>query len=551
MVLEILQIAGACLFVVFFFGMCVFSHELGHFLAGRWRKLHIDAFSIGFRKVWGKKINGVEYRIGCIPLGGYVELPQIDATGEVPHAADGTELKRAKPLDRIITAFAGPLFNVLFGLALGTVIWLAGIPQDSPKLSSFEVISVPENSSEYQAGLRAGDRIVAINGENFRCTWAKFIEKSMFVIGDITLTVERDGKPVQICYTPQPNPDAPGRLAREKIAYPFYKVRIPLEMHPESGGPAALAGVRQGDILLAVNGRSVASFAELSHHFVFAREPLKLTLRRGDSTVVCDVMPEPVEDAEYGWKVGVSFAGREAVIMAPLAGSPAERAGLQADDTILTCDGQPVADAGSFIAKSRQSTGGSMELTVRRGESVLTVTLTPEKVCPRQIGISMQLYDHPTPFEQFRNILRQTWLSLRGMAVSGAHSVGLTEKTSSIKPHHMSGPLGIIDVLYHSVRKASVMTGLYFVVVISFALAIFNLLPLPVLDGGHIVFGLIELVFRKPLPTSLVKVLNAVFIGLLLMLMLYVSYFDVRRMLPAKWMSSAAPAVQTTEPVSK
>ena len=95
------------------------------------------------------------------------------------------------------------------------------------------------------------------------------------------------------------------------------------------------------------------------------------------------------------------------------------------------------------------------------------------------------------------------------------------------------------------------MTGLYFVVVISFALAIFNLLPLPVLDGGHIVFGLIELVFRKPLPTSLVKVLNAVFIGLLLMLMLYVSYFDVRRMLPAKWMSSAAPAVQTTEPVSK
>jgi len=110
MVLEILQIAGACLFVVFFFGMCVFSHELGHFLAGRWRKLHIDAFSIGFRKVWGKKINGVEYRIGCIPLGGYVELPQIDATGEVPHAADGTELKRAKPLDRIITAFAGPLF---------------------------------------------------------------------------------------------------------------------------------------------------------------------------------------------------------------------------------------------------------------------------------------------------------------------------------------------------------------------------------------------------------------------------------------------------------
>ena len=75
----------------------------------------------------------------------------------------------------------------------------------------------------------------------------------------------------------------------------------------------------------------------------------------------------------------------------------------------------------------------------------------------------------------------------------------------------------------------SLTMGLYFVVVVSFALAIFNLLPLPVLDGGHIVFGLIELVFRRPLPARLVKVLTMIFVGLLILLMLYVSYFDVRR----------------------
>ena len=118
-ILNILESIGALFFVVFFIGLCIFSHELGHFLAARWRKLHIDAFSIGFRKVWAKKINGVEYRIGCIPLGGYVELPQVDATDEIPKSADGTELQRAKPLDRIITAVAGPLFNVIFGLLLG------------------------------------------------------------------------------------------------------------------------------------------------------------------------------------------------------------------------------------------------------------------------------------------------------------------------------------------------------------------------------------------------------------------------------------------------
>ena len=125
-VLSTLESIGALVFVFFFIGLCIFSHELGHFLAGRWRKMHIDAFSIGFKKIWSKKVNGVEYRIGCIPLGGYVELPQVDATDEVPKAADGTELKRAKPIDRIITAIAGPLFNIVFGLLLGCVVWWGG-----------------------------------------------------------------------------------------------------------------------------------------------------------------------------------------------------------------------------------------------------------------------------------------------------------------------------------------------------------------------------------------------------------------------------------------
>ena len=531
--LEILRIAGAWVFVIFFFGMCVFSHELGHFLAARWRKLHIDAFSIGFRKIWWKKINGVEYRIGCIPLGGYVELPQIDATGEVPHAADGTELKRAKPLDRIITAFAGPFFNILFGLALGCVIWWVGLPQDSPKLTSFEVTSVPEESPEYRAGLRTGDRIVAFDGAPFRCTWAKFVERSMFAIGEVTLTVERNGVTQEIRYTPAPNPDAPGRLGREEIAYPFYRVRIPLEMRPVPGGPAARAGVRSGDLLLAVDGVNIGTFYELAGAFIFVDRPLELTLQRGNETVICRVKPEPVPGAPTAWKLGIPFPGENAAMGEPMPDSPAARAGLKAGDVILLRNGEPVADAADFIRKNSGSKGESVTLTIRRGDAEpFSVTLTPMPVGAKEIGVAMELLDHPTPFEQFRSILDQTWRSMRGMAVSGAHAAGLTEKTSTIKPRHMSGPLGIVQVLYQSVRKVSLTMGLYFVVVISFALAIFNLLPLPVLDGGHIVFGVIELVFRRPLPARLVKVLTMIFVGLLILLMLYVSYFDVRRAAP-------------------
>ena len=116
-VLDILSIIGAVLFMVFFFGFCIFIHELGHFLAARWRGLTVTAFSIGFRKIWSKKIGDVEYRIGYLPFGGYVEIPQLDGNcGEDGNVKteDGKVYPHAKPLDRIIAVFAGPLFNILF-----------------------------------------------------------------------------------------------------------------------------------------------------------------------------------------------------------------------------------------------------------------------------------------------------------------------------------------------------------------------------------------------------------------------------------------------------
>ena len=134
---------------------------------------------------------------------------------------------------------------------------------------------------------------------------------------------------------------------------------------------------------------------------------------------------------------------------------------------------------------------------------------------------------------------------MRGMFVSGANAVGLTEKTSTLKPRHMSGPIGIGTVLYGMFRRAPIMMAIHFVVVFMFALAIFNLLPLPVLDGGHITFALIEIVFRKPLPTVVIRYLSMFFIGLLVLLMVYVTYFDVLRLLPVK------KAVQKNVPVQK
>ena len=175
--LEYLSIAGSILFVFIALGFCIFSHELGHFLAGRMMGLHVDAFSIGFRPVWRKKYKGVEYRIGWIPLGGYVELPQVDASDGIPKSADGTPLPPASAKARIITAVAGPVFNIISGLLIGCIVWVIGVPQGTPKMREIEVLSVPEKCPEYLAGLRKGDVIVKLNGEEFHDTWEKFVEK--------------------------------------------------------------------------------------------------------------------------------------------------------------------------------------------------------------------------------------------------------------------------------------------------------------------------------------------------------------------------------------
>ena len=251
--LQILKIAGSAAFMVFFFGMCIFIHELGHFLAARWCGLHIVAFSIGFKKVWSKKINGVEYRIGCIPVGGYVDLPQIDSSDDKVVDENGNELPPVAPWKRMVTAFAGPLFNILFALVLGCVIWIAGLPQGTPKAESFRVTSIQIESPEFQAGLRPGDEIIEFNGEKFSFTWSDFAREVMLNVGDVDLTVRRtDGSTGHVIYRPEVNRQV---MPNAKVAMPFFTVDVPVEVTPLEGSPAEKAGIRTGDRIETLNGK--------------------------------------------------------------------------------------------------------------------------------------------------------------------------------------------------------------------------------------------------------------------------------------------------------
>lgn len=523
---QILTVIGSALFMIIFFGLCVFVHELGHFLAARMCGLHVIAFSIGFKKVWSKKINGVEYRIGCIPVGGYVDLPQIDATGEAEDE-NGNKLPKAAPWKRIVTAFAGPFFNVLFALLLGCVIWIFGLPQSTPKVQEFKVKTVQVDKPEYNAGLRPGDVIYELNGKKINGTWSDFAKDIMLTVGDVVLTVRKpDGSVKKISYQPEVNRQ---KAPNVNAPYPFFEVVIPVTIVPQKDSAAEKAGLKAGDRILKLNGQEVGLDEFVLQVMAANGRPLLMDYRREDGTTgQVTVHPEKGE----GHLCGITFSTNGELLVSKLIpGLPAEKV-VKPGDRILALNGEELTTTAAFINGVQALGEKPFTVTLQRGGETLTVPLV--SVPRNQIGVQFRFLSYPTPFEQLANVLDLTWRSLRSVGAGIGRKLGLDSGYTTLGPQHFSGPVGIGQTLYLSVYKGSLIVGLNLVVLISFSLALFNLLPLPVLDGGHIMLACLEMIFRRPISAKVLQPLTIVFVVILIGFMIFVTIFDIKRLLPVE-----------------
>src|SRR2546425_3559961 len=269
--MSILKVVFIFLEVLLLFNLLIFVHELGHFLAARWRGLKVDRFAIWFGKpIWKAKINGVEYALGSIPAGGYVSLPQMATMEAIEGKSEssGQPLPAISALDKIIVAFAGPLFSFLLALAFAVVVMVVGRPvSDTEKTTVIGYVAKGGPADE--AGLRPGDRILAVDGKpvtKFSGMGDSVMWRIVSSVKEIVpVRIERDGKVLDLYPKPAKEPTKIWeRKSLRKIQIAPAHELIVGDLATNS--PAKMAGLKPGDRILSVNGIKLYHFGTLEDY---------------------------------------------------------------------------------------------------------------------------------------------------------------------------------------------------------------------------------------------------------------------------------------------
>ena len=449
MLLHIARVVLILLEVLVLFNLLIVVHELGHFLAARWRGLYIEKFGVWFgRPLWKKTINGVQYSLGSIPFGGFVALPQLAPMDIIEGKADvdRAKLPRISALDKTIVAVAGPLFSLLLALFFAGVVWVIGHPVSESDSTTIIGYVMPDSPAQ-KVGLQPGDKILEVDGKPVR----RFLGMNDSVSWNVV------------------------RSEGDKIAVKF---------------------------------------------------------QRDDA--VRTVWVEPYKAETRGWRRKsvrqlLIFPAETAIIDKVEPNTPAAAAGLQPHDIMRGFNQTPIYNPIGLLEYISKHPNDQLVLHVEREGARFDVPVKPtllptEGEMKPRIGIQWDTagkisIGHPNPIEQIYDSVTSTLKTIGAVA----------SPKSDVKLQHLSGPVGIGRIYYLLFQsERGWQLALWFSVILNVNLAILNMLPIPVLDGGHIVLAIIESVRRKPVNIRVLEVIQTSCAMLIIGYMLYVTFFDVQ-----------------------
>jgi regulator of sigma E protease len=451
-----MTIIGNTLALLLVLSVLVVIHEFGHFALAKAFRFPVEVFSFGFgKRLFGKKVNGTDYRVSAIPLGGYVRVIGLGPDESTLAEGSSTEARPVgKRWQRALILIAGPAMNLVLAFVLHTTVFAVG------------------------------------------------------------------------------------------VSVPAYELQPPIVKIVEPDSPATLAGFQAGDRVLSIDGRPTPRWRDAL--FIFglnAREKLNVIVDRGGQKVALDVVPAARDKYDLGYvglypDFGRSVRPRISMV---IAGSPAEAAGLKKGDVILSIAGKEIRGSpdetfATFVSAISKAAPGPFPITYLRDGKLVAANVLPRREPDGSWKVGVQvLPDLPEVLERFpigqafvegwRRVetdFRMT-LSVIGRLFRGKASM-----------RSMSGPLDIAKFSGEAARTGTVPL-LALMAAISLQLGIFNLLPIPVLDGGHLFLVTLEGIARRDFSLKVKERILQVGFLMILALITVVLYNDLAKNLPTKW----------------
>ncbi len=534
---------------VFVLSLLVFVHEMGHYLVGRWSGIRVMAFSIGF----GPEIagftdrHGTRWKLSLIPLGGYVRFfgdEDASSKTDVDQLAAMTEEERAHSFagarlwKRAATVAAGPIANFLLAIVIFAVLFgIYGRTVADPV-----VAMVTRDGAAAEAGIEPGDRLVAVDGAKV----ATFDEVQRYVGlrpgRTIVLTVERDGQNRDFRIVPKLVEDTDQFGNKMEMGRIGIALVDPVVTAVEPAGPAAKAGVLAGDRLIAVDGNNVATYYDIGRYV--SEHPGKnivLTIQRSGAIRDFPMMTDTLVDTDAsGDKKDVGSIGIAPIdpLVASIASdSPAQAAGLEVGDRILSVDGREIGSIGEVQRSAAAHADKPMTMTVKRDGQTREVAVTPRKseetdafgarteiatigITDGQKPIRLR-YEAYGPLQALSEGVKQTASIISGTFEYIGNVIG-----GYMKADQLGGPIRVAQ-LSGQMATLGFAAVLQFAAILSVSIGLLNLMPVPVLDGGHLMFYAIEAVRGKPLGARAQDIAFRIGFAMVLSLMVFATWNDI------------------------